>query len=73
MITAGVDIGSKNIKIAVVEDGIIKAKNISPAGYDLKESQEKAWAEIENDSGFKACDLSKIFATGTGRKNAINA
>ncbi|MCP4627033.1 MAG: CoA activase, partial [bacterium] len=73
MITAGVDIGAKNIKIVVVEDGIIKAKNLTPAGYDLKESQEKAWAEIENDSGFKVGDLSKILATGIGRKNAINA
>lgn len=73
MITAGVDIGAKNIKIVLVEDGIIKARNITPAGYDLKESQEKAWAEIENDSGFKIGDLSKILATGTGRKNAINA
>ncbi len=73
MITAGVDIGTQNIKIVVVEDGFIKARNITPAGYDLTESQQKAWAEIENESGFKACDLSKILATGTGRKNAINA
>ena len=73
MITAGVDIGAKNIKIVVVEDGIIKARNITPTEYDLKESQEKAWAEIENDSGLKAGDVSRILATGVGRKNAVYA
>jgi len=73
MITAGVDIGAKNIKIVVVKDGMIKARNVTPAGYDLKESQGKAWAEIENDSGFKVGDFKKILATGIGRKNAVNA
>jgi len=73
MITAGVDIGAKNIKIVVVEDGIIKARNITPTEYDLKESQQEAWAEIENDSGFKVGNVRKILATGVGRKNAVHA
>ncbi len=68
MLTAGVDIGTKTIKIVVVEDGHIKAQNITPSGYDLKDSLEKAWADLESRSGYKAADMSKILATGAGRK-----
>ena len=61
MITAGVDIGAKNIKVVVVKDGIIKAKNITPTGFDIKESQENAWAAIENDSGLVIIKYSCFF------------
>ena len=73
MLTAGVDIGAKTIKIVVVEDGDIRAKNITPSGYDLMESMEKAWAGIETHSGYKAGDMDKILVTGAGRKKAITA
>jgi benzoyl-CoA reductase subunit D len=73
MLTAGIDIGAKTIKIVVVEDGDMKAKNITPAGYDLKESMEKAWVALETHSGYKAGDMDKILATGSGRKEAVNA
>lgn len=68
MLTAGVDIGAKTIKIVVVEDGEIKAKNITPSGYDLRESVERAWADLETHSDCNARDLDKILVTGAGRK-----
>ena len=73
MLTAGVDIGAKTIKIVIAEDGKPKAKNITLAGYDVRASLEKAWADIESQSGIKVDSIERILATGAGRKEAIKA
>jgi benzoyl-CoA reductase subunit D len=73
MKTAGLDIGAKTIKIVIVEDQVVKARHIVTAGYDVKDSLEKAWAGIEAQSGFKIGDLENIVATGAGRKDAVVA
>lgn len=73
MLTAGIDIGAKTIKIVILEDGEFKARGLTLAGYDVKESLEKAWSEIEKTSGIKADSIDKIIATGAGRKEAIKA
>ncbi|MFH1138838.1 MAG: acyl-CoA dehydratase activase [Pseudomonadota bacterium] len=73
MISAGVDIGAKTIKIVILQDGRIVAQGIAPAGYEVKESLEKAWAEVEASSGLKVKDIQNIIATGAGRKDAVFA
>jgi len=70
MLTAGIDIGAKTIKIIILDHGRITAKNLIVAGYDLRESLKKAWADIEAQSGLKVDDMEKIIATGAGRKEA---
>lgn len=73
MLTAGIDIGAKTIKIVIVEDGTIKARNKTLAGYQVKESLEKAWADLEAKSGIRPETIEKIVATGAGRKEAAKA
>ncbi|MEW5723363.1 MAG: acyl-CoA dehydratase activase [Thermodesulfobacteriota bacterium] len=73
MLTAGVDIGAKTIKIVILEDGRIRAKNLTLAGYDVRESLEKAWGDLEASSGLGAGDMEKIVATGAGRQEVIMA
>ncbi|MEN6437120.1 MAG: acyl-CoA dehydratase activase [Syntrophobacter sp.] len=72
MLTAGVDIGAKTIKIVIVDDGEIKAKNITMSGYNLMESNAQAWADLETHYGYNTGDMDKILVTGAGRK-AIKA
>lgn len=73
MLTAGVDIGAKTIKIMILEDGALKAKSITTAGYNVLETQEKAWADIESEFGIKIDDVEKLIATGAGRKEGFKA
>ena len=73
MITAGIDIGAKTIKIVVLKDGEIAAKGISLAGYDVQESLEKAWAALAEETGYTPGQMDRIVATGAGRKEAIHA
>jgi len=72
MLTAGVDVGARTIKIVIVGDGEIKARNITRSGYNLMESNSKAWADLETRCGYRAGDMDKILATGAGRE-AIQA
>ena len=73
MTSAGVDIGAKTIKIVILKDGVVVAKSMTPAGYEVRNSLEKAWSDIESASGVSVKDIQSIIATGAGRKEAIFA
>jgi len=74
MITAGIDIGSKTIKIVALKDAKeIVGRVMILAGTDVKESINKAWAELEKTAGVKPGDLAAIVATGAGKGDAVNA
>ncbi len=69
MITAGIDIGAKTVKVVLVEDGGILAKSLVLAGIDTAATTQQAF-----DEALAAADLSKekverLVATGTGRKD----
>jgi benzoyl-CoA reductase subunit D len=70
MITAGIDMGSKTVKVVILKDGKIIGKAITLAGFEAKESAEKAFALALKDAGIKKEDLGAIVATGAGRKHA---
>lgn len=70
MITAGIDMGSKTIKVVIVKDGKIIGKAIELAGFESVEAAEKAFAEALEDAGITKDDIENIIATGAGRKNA---
>ncbi len=73
MLSAGIDIGAKTIKIVVLADGEVLAREITPAGYDVRESMEKAWAGLAARSGVTAESIGHICGTGAGRKDALHA
>jgi predicted CoA-substrate-specific enzyme activase len=68
MITAGVDIGAKTIKVALVEDGKMMAKSLVPAGLDTVAATEQALNEALASAGIGKEKVDRFMATGTGRK-----
>ncbi|MGB2986106.1 MAG: acyl-CoA dehydratase activase [Phycisphaerae bacterium] len=68
MITAGIDIGAKTIKVVLVEDGRTLAKAIVPAGIDTVAATEQVLDEALASAGLDKEKVDRFTATGTGRK-----
>lgn len=73
MITAGLDIGAKTIKIVILKDEEIIGQTIVLAGFDVKESLQKAWEDILPKAGIALNQIDRSMATGAGRKEATMA
>jgi benzoyl-CoA reductase subunit D len=67
MITAGVDCGSKNVRVLILKDGQILGRATVPAGMDTSAAAEKAYKEALSDAGITGDDIEKVVATGAGR------
>ncbi len=70
MITAGIDMGSKTVKVVILKDGEIIGKAKTLAGFDSREAAEKGFQAALDEAGIKQEDIDAIMATGAGRKNA---
>ena len=70
MITAGIDMGARTIKVVVLDDGRIKGKSCVPAGLSNRATSEQALQEAFGAAGVKRVDVKFIMATGVGRKDA---
>lgn len=70
MITAGIDMGSKTVKVVILRDGDIAGKGIEIAGFDSRGAAEKAFATAMDQAGIQKDDIEQIVATGAGRKYA---
>jgi benzoyl-CoA reductase subunit D len=68
MITAGIDMGAKNIKVVLVEDGKVKGKALVSAGLDAKVALETAYGAALKDAKVTKADIKHITATGSGRE-----
>ena len=53
MITAGVDCGSKNVRVVILKDGEILAKAIVPAGMDAAAAAQEAYEQALESIGGK--------------------
>ena len=69
MLTAGIDVGAKTVKIVTARDGKIVDYVITPAGEDAEAAIETAWQKLKTD----VKDLEIIVATGSGRKSTKRA
>jgi benzoyl-CoA reductase subunit D len=67
MITAGVDCGSKNVRVVVVRDGEVVAQAMVPAGMDTAKAAEDAYHMALAEAGIAAGDVEKVVATGAGK------
>ena len=73
MITAGIDIGAKTVKIVVLKDGKeIVGRAMVQAGTDVKKSIAETWAQLGKETGTKVADLDRIVATGAGKGDAAD-
>ena len=69
MTVAGIDVGAKNIKVVLLDNGNVVARGIEPAGMDTQAALDKVFAETIEQAGLKRGDLEHIVATGAGRKD----
>lgn len=72
MITAGIDMGSKYVKVIILKDGLIQGKAIAATGFEPAAAAEKCLGQAAADSGVDVSDLDHITSTGAGRKAAPN-
>jgi benzoyl-CoA reductase subunit D len=70
MITAGIDMGSKTIKVAILRDGEMIGKAMTPAGFESREAAEKAFTAALEDAGLAGDAVDRVMASGAGRKGA---
>jgi benzoyl-CoA reductase subunit D len=73
MVTAGIDVGAKNVKVVIQEDGKVLGKGLIPAGLDAKAAIEQAMDAALKDADLTRDKVEKIFATGAGRKEVTDA
>jgi predicted CoA-substrate-specific enzyme activase len=73
MISAGIDIGGKNVHVVILKDGKIIAKAEAPTGINKAQASEKAYDEALNKAGLKRSDVERAIATGSAGKRAAFA
>jgi len=66
-ITAGIDMGSKNVKVMVLKDAKILAKSSIPSGFDQKAAAEKVFNDVLRKAGLSRDAVTHIVATGAGK------
>jgi len=70
MISAGIDMGAKNIKVVILENNKILSKGMTLAGMEEKESAKRIFDEALSRAGLRLEDIGHITATGAGKKGA---
>ncbi|MCK5405983.1 MAG: CoA activase [Candidatus Krumholzibacteria bacterium] len=68
MISAGIDIGAKTVKVVLVRDGEVLARSKVSAGIDTRAANEEAMDKAMAAADIGRGDIEKFLATGTGRK-----
>jgi predicted CoA-substrate-specific enzyme activase len=75
MITAGIDAGSKAIKVVILKDGEVAASSVGgyPMESDTNEAASLVLESALQKAGLSRADVDSIIATGTGRKDVLFA
>ena len=66
MITAGIDCGSKNTKVVLLNEKSILSTSSVLSGFDQEQSAEEALNNALDKAGIKRSDIKHITATGAG-------
>jgi benzoyl-CoA reductase subunit D len=70
MITMGIDIGAKTIKVLLLKDGEVLAKDIAIGGLEEKKIAEELAEGVLKKAGLSRDDVDHVVTTGAGRKSA---
>jgi benzoyl-CoA reductase subunit D len=70
MITAGIDMGAKSIKVVVLRDGEVIGKAIRAGGFDAMAAAREVMAEALGQAGVGRGEVQRVVATGAGREEA---
>jgi len=72
MITAGIDMGAKYIKVVILKDGIVAGKAMKGTGFEPTASASECLRQAAEQSGIEISAIDHIASTGAGRKAAPN-
>lgn len=67
MITVGIDMGAKNVKVVILKDGKVLAKDQTLSGFDQKGAAEKIFNEVLEKTGLSQDEIDNVVATGAGK------
>jgi len=67
MTAVGIDVGSKNVKIALVQGEQLVAHRVVPGGIERRTVMEEAFDKLLKESGLSRNEIEKVGATGVGR------
>jgi benzoyl-CoA reductase subunit D len=70
MLTAGIDMGAKTVKVVVLVDGEVLGRAIRVAGFDPIEAAREVMEAALGEAGVARADLDAVVATGAGRDDA---
>jgi len=68
LITTGIDVGAKTVKVVLMEDGKIRGKAKVLSGFDQEESAKAALDQALVEAGLSREAIGSIVTTGNGRK-----
>ena len=68
MLSCGIDMGAKTIKVVLLEDNQIRAQNLIMTGKDKEALAEQAYDEALKKAKLTRNDIKRVIATGLGRK-----
>lgn len=68
MVTAGIDVGAKTIKVVLMADGRVKAKALVLSGFDQQASAKEALDLALKEAGLSFEEIGWVVSTGIGRK-----
>lgn len=72
MITAGIDMGAKNVKVVILKDGEVVGRAIEPTGFEPAAAASKCLQQAAEMSGIEVSAIEYVTSTGAGRKAAPN-
>jgi benzoyl-CoA reductase subunit D len=70
MITAGIDMGAKNVKAVVVRDGLIASRALCTSGFEQRATAAEAYRQALQQAGLQPEQIQRTVVTGAGRKEA---
>jgi benzoyl-CoA reductase subunit D len=70
MITAGIDVGAKWVKVVLLQDGEVIGRRKELTGFEQAESAKKAWESALEAAGLTPDKIDRTAATGAGRMDA---
>lgn len=68
MVAVGMDLGAKNTKVVIVNNGKVLAASSVSSGFDQKASAEEALQKALTEAGVTQGDIKHLIATGAGMK-----
>lgn len=73
MISCGIDVGARTVKVVILEDGRIKGKSIRVASLEVEREVAQALQEALSEAGIEKGRIGAMVATGSGREAVKDA